>query len=261
MLGHEQVPGRGRQVQLVVVDLHHVGAAVGDHPGHAGSPRAGLDGDPHQAGVVLGCRGACLHDVESTLLGQQPGVDEVDRRIGDRLEQTLNCRGGQHADVAIGDLASIADFGRADMIVSQLGGEFTEHHQQAHIGLHHLDVLWSQAGGVHGKLGRTPLEHGKHLARDLSGDVDLGFHRGGAQVRRSDDFGVLRQRIVGRDRLSREDVDADAPQAAFVKGGQQSSFVGQATPRAVDHKGPATHAGNSGRAQDPARRLGERHVQ
>ena len=200
-------------------------------------------------------------DLEPTLLGEQARIDQVHGRVGDRLKQALDGGGGQDADVALRDLAAIADFGRAQVIVGELRGELAQHHHQPHIRLEHVDILWPQAGRIDGKLRRTPLEHGQDFVGHLSGDIGLGFDGRGAQVGRGHDLGVPGQRIVGCHGLGREHVDAGAAEAAFVQGGQQRRLVHQSPARAVDDERARAHARDTPGTQDAAGGFGQRHVQ
>ena len=115
-------------------------------------------------------------------------------------------------------------------------------------------------GGVDGVAGRLPVQHVQHLLGGFNGDFPLGFLRGGAQVGRGQQAGVVEDGQVAGGFVD-EHIQGGAGQLLPFQRFQQGLIVNQLAPGHIDEARAGLHQRQAGAGNQVHRAGRQRRVQ
>ena len=140
-------------------------------------------------------------------MGDEIRVDGVHALVGHRLQDPGHGRGSDRSAFAGGDLAGIGQRDRVEGARRQLAGEDREAPAELHVRPQLGLRLRRHRRRVDGVRGRHARERHQDLLGHLEADPVLCLGGRGPEVRRQHQVRGAAQRVVGRHRLRRIDVD------------------------------------------------------
>ena len=202
-----------------------------------------------------------LDEIHAALLGQQPGVDQVDAHGDDVGQHALDDAGANVAQVVFGQVALCRQFHVAHALRAKLAHEAPHAFGKVDVRNQEFQILGRNDGRVDRIARRPVVEHVQHLQGDILGDLLLRLHGAAAQVRREHDLRVVAQRAVGRQWFLLEDIQRGAGKLPCLDGFAERLLVDDAAARDVDDARGGLHARQPLAADEMARLRRERHVQ